>query len=304
MILVLMCRRVPVRYVVGVDGGGTSCRVAVADLRGRMLGAAMGGPANIRTDLPGAHSNIMTALAAAAAQAGLPPDGMTDVTAVLGLAGANVGDYAQCLAALLGFRDTLIVHDAIIAVQGALGARDGVVGIIGTGSAFVGRFAGRTRMIGGWGFQIGDLGSGARLGQRLLQESLLAFDGVRPASPLTGQILAAFDGDPRVMVEKLAQAAPGFYAGFVPMLVAAAEAADPVARAILQAGAKDVERMLDAVIIAGTQRICLLGGLAATYAARLGEGYRSLLTPALDDALDGAVMLAAARAQARDAADA
>ena len=292
------------RYVVGVDGGGTSCRVAVADLRGRMLGSAAGGPANIRTDLQGAHANIMATLAAAVAQAGIKLEAMTDVVAVLGLAGANVGDYAQRLAALLGFRDTLVVHDGIIAVQGALGAQDGVAGIIGTGSVFAGRFEGRTRIIGGWGFQIGDLGSGARLGQRLLEETLLAFDGVRPATPLTDKILASFDADPRVMVEKLAQASPGFYAGFVPMLIAAADAADPVALAILQAGAHDVERMLDAVIVAETQRICLLGGLAATYARRLGERYRSLLVPALGDALDGAVMMAASRAQTRDAADA
>ncbi len=292
------------RYVVGVDGGGTSCRVAVADRRGRRLGSGEGGPANIRTDLQGARANIMTALAAAAAQASITLDALTDVTAVLGLAGANVGDYAQHLVALLGFRDTLIVHDGVIAVQGALGARDGVAGIIGTGSVFAGRCEGRTRIIGGWGFQIGDLGSGARLGQRLLEETLLAFDGVRPATPLTNQILAAFDGDPRVMVEKLAQATPGFYASFGPMLIAAADAADPVGLAILQAGAQDVERMLDAVIGAGTPRICLLGGLAATYATRLAERYRRLLTPALGDALDGAVMMAVSRAQARDGADA
>jgi glucosamine kinase len=263
-----------VRYVVGVDGGGTSCRVAVADLRGRVLGSAAGGPANIRTDLPGAQANIMAALAAAAAQASIPREALSDVVAVLGLAGANVGDYAQRLTALLGFADTLIVPDGLIAVQGALGARDGVVGIIGTGSVFGGRCEGRTRLIGGWGF------------------------------PLTDQVLAAFAGDPRLMVEKLVQATPGFYASYVPALIAAAEAADPVALAILLAGAQDVERMLDAVMAAGTPRICLLGGLAATYATRLGARYRRLLTPALGDALDGAVMMAAARAQARDGADA
>jgi glucosamine kinase len=295
-----------VRYVVGVDGGGTSCRVAIADGQGSILGSAVSGPANIRTDLLGAHANIMAALADAAAQAGVTLDHKTDVVAVLGLAGANVGDYAQRLIELLGFRDTTIVNDGIIALQGALGDRDGVIGVIGTGSVFAGRFAGRITMLGGWGFQIGDLGSGARLGQRLLEESLLAYDGVRPASTLTRQLLASFGDDPRRIVEQVAHAAPGFYAGFVAMLVAAAGQADPVAVAILEAGCRDVERMLDALLRLATgdnPPICLLGGLGPTYATRLGARYRALLVPARGDALDGAVMMAAARAGQLDAAN-
>ncbi len=285
------------RYVVGVDGGGTSCRVAIADLQGRTLGSATGGPANIRTDLQGAHANIMTALTKAAAQAGVSLDHMAEMVAVLGLAGANVGDYAERLVALLGFRDTMIVSDGRIAVQGALGQEEGAVGIIGTGSVFAGRFAGQTRLIGGWGFQIGDLGSGARLGQRLLEETLLAHDGIRPPTPLTHEILASFGGDPRALVESVVQATPGFYAGFAPLLIAAAEANDPAATAILAAGTRDVERMLDAVMVSSTQRICLLGGLAAAYAGRLGERYRTLLTPPLGDALSGAVMMAVEHAR-------
>lgn len=76
-----------------------------------------------------------------------------------------------------------------------------------------------------------------------------------------------------------------------------------MAVAILEAGARDVERMLDAVILPGAERICLLGGLAATYATRLGDRYRALLKPALGDALDGAVMMAVSRAGPGEAAN-
>ena len=41
--------------VLGIDGGGTSCRAALATTDGRILGRAKVGPANIRTDLNGAR---------------------------------------------------------------------------------------------------------------------------------------------------------------------------------------------------------------------------------------------------------
>lgn len=292
------------KYVVGVDGGGSTCRLALADRRGHILGQAKRGPANIRTNLPGAFENITDALHEAASQAGIALEDAADATAVLGLAGANVGDYAQQLESRLPFRHSIMVSDGTIAVYGALGANDGVVGIVGTGSVFAVRRAKSIRMIGGWGFQIGDLGGGARLGRQLLEETLLAYDGVRPASPLTDTVLAQFERQPGKLVEQVRSATPELYAGFVPMLIRAAEANDEVATAILDAGCRDVERMLGAILEEDVERLCLVGGLASTYAQRLSEPYRQLLRPALGDALHGALALALEHASTSgDAAD-
>ncbi|HTJ88992.1 MAG TPA: BadF/BadG/BcrA/BcrD ATPase family protein [Acidocella sp.] len=283
------------QYVVGIDGGGTACRAALADRQGRILGRGQAGAANIRTDLLGAQANIMTALAQAAAAAGVALDTARTAPAVLGLAGANSGTYAADLAPLLPFQHVHIVNDGIIAMQGALGPQDGVVGIIGTGSVFVRRREGETRSIGGWGFQLSDLGSGARLGRQLLEDCLLVFDGVRPATPLTDRILAAFGHDPRLLVEQVRDATPAYYGGFVPMLVEAAADQDPLATGILEAGCRDIAQMLEALLWPQAGRLCLLGGLAPVYAARLGAPFQALLREPLGDALQGAVTMAAAR---------
>ena len=283
------------QYVVGIDGGGTACRAALADRQGRILGRGQAGAANIRTDLPGALANIMAALAQATAAAGIAFTTARIAPAVLGLAGANTGTYAADLAPLLPFRDVHIVNDGVIAMQGALGPEDGVVGIIGTGSVFVRRRQCETHSIGGWGFQLSDLGSGARLGRQLLEDCLLTFDGVRPATPLTDQILAAFGGDPRLLVEQVRDATPAYYGGFVPMLVEAAANRDPLATHILESGCRDVAQMLEALLWPHVDRLCLLGGLAPIYAARLGAPLRTLLREPLGDALQGAVTMAAAR---------
>jgi glucosamine kinase len=284
-----------VQYVVGIDGGGTACRAALADRQGRILGRGQTGAANIRTDLPGAQANIMAALAQAAAAAGIALSAARTAPAVLGLAGANSGTYAADLTPLLPFPQVHIVNDGIIAMHGALGPQDGVVGIIGTGSVFVRRRQGETRSIGGWGFQLSDLGSGARLGRQLLEDCLLACDGVRPSSQLTDQVLIAFERDPRRLVEQVRDAAPAYYGGFVPMLVEAAANRDPLATRILEAGCREVAEMLEALLWPQAERLCLLGGLTPVYAARLGGRFRSLLRAPLGDALQGAVSMAASR---------
>lgn len=279
-------------YVVGVDGGGTGCRAAIADHQGTILAQGRSGPANIRTDLDGAHRNIMAAIADAAADAGVPIEALGRSAGVLGLAGGNVGDYAERLKARLPFRRSTIVNDGIIALAGALGPHDGVISIVGTGSVFAARRQGQVRMIGGWGFQIGDLASGARLGRQLLEEVLLAYDGVRPASPLTERVLAKFGNDPAEIVGYVREATPAVYAGLAPMLVEAAREGDAVAEAVLEWGCRDLERMLDAIAGPETDRLCLLGGLAAIYADRIAPHYRAILKPPLGDALQGAVAMA------------
>lgn len=283
-------------FVVGIDGGGTSCRAAVANRSGTILAQAKSGSANIRTDLEGAYKNIMAAVSDCAAEIGTSVDVLKQGIAVLGLAGGNVGNYSARLKALLGFRESIIVNDGIIALHGALGSHDGVIGIVGTGSVFVARSRGAIRSIGGWGFQVGDLGGGARLGRQLLEEALLAHDGARPSSPLTERVMAMFEGDPRKVVDQVRDATPGFYGSFAPLIVEAARAHDPVADALLDQGCRNVERMLGAIMSPDTDRICLLGGLAAIYSARIGERYRKLLKPPLGDALQGAVAMAAAYA--------
>ena len=60
-------------YLIGIDGGGTSCRAAVATADGVVVGSAKSGPANILTDLDGALENIIKAAKGAFANAWLDP---------------------------------------------------------------------------------------------------------------------------------------------------------------------------------------------------------------------------------------
>ncbi|MCQ4630730.1 N-acetylglucosamine kinase [Shinella sp. CPCC 100929] len=290
-------------YILGIDGGGTSCRAAVADPHGVILGRGKSGAANILTDPNNAIISITEAAKAAYRDAGFDETGVTGASAFLGLAGTNVGDLTRYVHDRLPFRHTDIDSDGLIALQGAIGDEDGAVAILGTGSIYMGRKNNVVRYIGGWGFTVGDLGGGARVGHALLQEALLAHDGVIPRSGVTDAVLDEFKHDPRGIVEFARLSKPGDFGRYAPLVFDHARQGDPQAIAIVKAGAASVNASLDAIMaLAGAPRLCLLGGLAPLYPEWLSERHRSILVEAEADALTGAVALAANRYRQRTGA--
>ena len=283
-------------YLIGIDGGGTSCRAAVADASGRILGRGKCGPSNILSTPDTALRNIEEASRLALREAGLPEAVLHAAPAVLGVAGNNVAHAADYVSARLPFARFKIVSDGLIALQGAIGDGDGSIAIVGTGSIFIVRHKGETHHLGGWGFQIGDLGGGARLGHAALQESLLAHDGFRPATPMTRAFMADFDDSPPKAVDFARAAHPGDYGHYAPRVIDHARQGDEVALALLRQAAGYVDQALDRVmeITGGQGPVCLLGGLAEIYPPLLAERHRGHLRPAQADALTGAVALAMA----------
>ncbi len=281
--------------VLGIDGGGTGCRAALATTTGDILGRGRGGPANIRTDLAGACNNIVEAARQAFEDAGRDPALISSTPAVLGLAGANVGDYKQRLIAILPFSQSDVENDSLISLEGALGEHDGAIAALGTGTVYLGRRAGQFQPLGGWGFQIGDLGSGARIGRDLLQETLLIHDKIHAGSPLTDIMLERFNHDPSDIVEFTTNAKPGDYGQFAPMVFEHAAKGDVVGQKLIERAVADVEETLAVFDLAPTERLCLLGGLAGLYAPLLSKRYRAIMHPPLQDALGGAVQMAAKR---------
>ncbi|MDX3975686.1 N-acetylglucosamine kinase [Shinella sp.] len=290
-------------YILGIDGGGTSCRAAVASPDGVILGRGKSGAANILTDPNNAIISITEAAKAAYLDAGLDEAGIAGASAFLGLAGTNVGDLTRYVHDRLPFRHTDIDSDGLIALQGAIGDEDGAVAILGTGSIYMGRKNNVVRYIGGWGFTVGDLGGGARIGHAALQEALLAHDGVIPRSGVTEAVLDEFKHDPRGIVDFARLSKPGDFGRYAPLVFDHARQGDPQAIAIVKAGAASVNASLDAIMaLAGAPRLCLLGGLAPLYPEWLSERHRSILVEAEADALTGAVALAANRYRQRTGA--
>lgn len=271
----------------GIDGGGTGCRVALADAAGRVLARAEAGPANIATNPEGAFAQVMQASRAALAQAGLAEASLAGAVAVLGLAGGNLSAAAREFAARLPFGRTRVLCDALTAAAGALRGGEGIVAALGTGSVYVRARGGVLHQIGGHGFRLGDWGGGAVLGRTLLAEALRAADGLRPATPLLAEVLADLGGVEGVIAFGL-RAAPVDYARLAPRIVAAD---DPAAAQIFAAAVEEVAATLAHLQEGGAALpVVFLGGLGPSYAARLADRFE--IIPALGSGLEGALWLA------------
>ncbi|MCW5850941.1 MAG: hypothetical protein KIT87_12775 [Anaerolineae bacterium] len=182
--------------VLGLDAGGTHVTALLADGESRVLGQGRGGPANPRAvPWPAVEAALRSAAEAAFAQAGLP--WRVPRVAVVGMAGATTpalqADFAQRLQ-IAGLAERVrVVEDARIAVAGATESGEGVILISGTGVNAFGVYQGRTARASGWGYLVGDEGSGFDIGRRAIQAVLWAYDGRGPATQLTSALLAAWD---------------------------------------------------------------------------------------------------------------
>ncbi|MGY5805341.1 BadF/BadG/BcrA/BcrD ATPase family protein [Rhizobium sp. LEGMi12c] len=281
------------QFAIGIDGGGTSCRAAVIDDRGQVLGTGKAGAANILSDLENSLIHIVASAKQALIDAGLAPELLQTLPAVIGTAGANVGNYGKQVESALPFKNTRVVTDATTALQGALGDADGIIGAFGTGSVYNARRDGRIWGIGGWGFVIGDQASGARLGRDLLERAVLAHDKVTAGSALTASIMAEYGNDPERIVEFAHASKPKDFARYAPIVFEYAGMEDVVAIDIVKTAARSIAESLDALLWPECPSICLLGGLAQAYRPWLDERHKAILAEPRGDVLRGAVELAA-----------
>lgn len=278
--------------LIGIDGGGTSCRGRAILADGRRV-EARGGPANV-SRFDSATDNLRALLQGLAEAAGLAD--WRGARAHLGLAGVISPAIAARVAAVLPIEAPVVTGDETIMIAGALGEADGAVAAIGTGS-FVGRQSGgEIRAIGGWGFVLGDQAAGAWLGRRLLEETILAADRLVRPTGLSEAIGARMGGVPGI-VDFGFRAGPDEFAALAPEIVAAAGSGDPLAARLMQEGAAYVGRALAALGWRPGEPLVLAGGLGPAYAGWLDAPARDALAPARGSALDGAMTLAARAAR-------
>src|SRR5947209_8046186 len=209
--------RVPMaRLFLGIDGGGSKCRARIRDEMGAKLGEAEGGIANIYFDFDAGIATIVDTARAAAMEAGV---GIEELHAGLGLAGAMTSDaVTRVKSARLPFTALAVDSDAYAACLGAHGGEDGGIVIAGTGSAALALVGGERHAIGGWGFLLGDDGSGAAIGRAAIRRAVMAFDGVFVTSPLLDQLLDYFGRGPETLTQWAKTARPRDYSTFAPLV--------------------------------------------------------------------------------------
>lgn len=277
-------------FFLGIDGGGSKCRARIRDLHGKILGESVGGASNIYQDLPGALATIIATASEAAASVNINTH---DLHVGLGLAGIVTSVGAEKIAAAdLPFATVTADNDAYAACIGAFSGEDGGIVIAGTGSIGFGLVAGTRHMVGGWGFQLGDHGSGAWVGHHAVRRAALAIDGLLQPTRLVENVLSR-TGATRFDLSRWSErATPKDYAQFAPIVFECAAQGDVQGMMIVIEGAAAISNLGRALLARGAKSICLLGGLAKVYPPYLDADVKRALVEPEADAMDGAIMMA------------
>lgn len=278
------------RVFIGLDGGGTGCR-AVAELESGARSAVLtGGPANFSTDRDAALVQVTRLLAQTlqAAQTLAPGTSLGPPCIVLGLAGIIEAGAHDWLREALPHDDISILGDIDIALMGAFWGADGLVVVVGTGSALAAQRGGQMRRIGGHGLGVGDQASGAWIGREALRATALAQDGLGVAGPLTQAICQRF-GTIAQMIAFARDASPADHAALAPLVLAHPHC--PVAGAILDAACAYLVRGIAQLQADGPALpVAGLGGLGPALLTRMqAQGAALHLTRPRGNALDGAL---------------
>lgn len=241
-------------FVLGVDGGGSSTRVAIVSFDGEVLAEGSAGPGNLHDVGEGGLSrNLDEARSAAFDALGIEP--RPAAAAFLGMASVVTPQDRRRVAALAGtFAPTEHIHvdhDLRISLAGGLAGRPGIAVIAGTGSSCFGRNAeGATWMAGGWGSLLDDRGSAFDLGRGALAACVRAFDGRGPETLLSERVWARLGLSAwRELLSKVdeGELSRSGIAGLAPLVTDSALEGDQVARDLIEAGVEELARAVRAV---------------------------------------------------------
>lgn len=281
------------RIFLGIDGGGSGTRVRLVDEAGQVLGRGEAGPSGLSQGIEQAWEHIRMAIGRAFAQAGLALPPLSDCALGLGLAGAH--SPAQCdrfMALAPAYARVALDTDAGTALRGAHGGAPGSIVAAGTGSVGEAlRRDGRRVSVGGWGFGIGDEGSGGWLGLAAMRIAHRALDGRAAAGPLARAVWGIAGGQRDALLDWSRHAGQHGFARLAPLVFHSADA-DPAARRLLDEAAHALVEMAAALDPDGDLPLVLIGSIAKRLAPRLPPQWLARVVAPQGDAIDGALQLA------------
>src|SRR3954471_5592967 len=232
-------------YVLGIDAGGTKTVCQLADENGEVLAESRRGGANLQA---AGELEVEKVLHEVMEEA-IGEHEVRPTAICLGIAGVDRPDDARVVRGIMkriGYKArVLVVNDALVALEAGAPGQPGIVIIAGTGSIAYGRNErNEAARAGGWGYVLGDEGSGYWIGRAALRAVLRESDRRGPATRLTSLLLNYF-GVARApeLIHHVYHATmrPAAIASLAQFVMGAFQDGDEVAIGILRAAADQLE---------------------------------------------------------------
>lgn len=292
--------------LIGIDFGGTSCRLVLCRPDGTVLSSYYGKGCNPNmAGISVFHDLIRQGLAQLLAGHGgnsIPVECLC-----LTAAGITTGDHIPrteiFLRTLLpGCKKFYLCSDTLSPLQAALGSADGGVLIAGTGVVGLFRKDGKMNQLGGWGYLLDSGGSGFHLGRDGWTAALEDYYGTGPSTMLTENYIQRLGEDPHSAIRHL-YANVNLAPSFAPIVLECAQAGDSVALEILRHNAACLAHLADqmALRLGENAKLAPAGGLLTGQPVYF-ELMKSMMTQSVTwvnngvPAVCGAAMLAAREA--------
>ncbi|HVH26227.1 MAG TPA: BadF/BadG/BcrA/BcrD ATPase family protein [Vicinamibacterales bacterium] len=231
-------------HVLGIDVGGTRTTCLLGNDHGRIVAAATGPGANLQAVGELEFEKVLyTVMEETVAPRGAMPSAIC-----LGIAGVDRPEdlaIVRSIMSRIGYKARiLVVNDALIALQAAIGEAPGIVIVSGTGSIAYGcDRAGNAARAGGWGYVLGDEGSGYWIGRLAMRAVVRAADGRGMATSLTDRLLAHFGAQrPDELLQTVYHASfrPAAFADLAVHVQQARDDGDAAATKILERGVEEL----------------------------------------------------------------
>lgn len=266
--------------VIGLDIGGTKTR-GVRFEDGKAVADESVGSSNVQN-----VSREEAALNLAGLFARIGGGQVSQVYA--GAGGIDTDDDAAALAVLIaphvpGARIT-VVHDSRLLLA-AGGASTGVAVIGGTGSAAWGRNSrGEEARAGGWGYLLGDEGSGYWLGREAVRHSLRRMNqGLEPDDLTTALLASCGVDDPNKLIALFHSPQTGrrYWAERARLVVDAAAAGHAASQELVDQAGRDLAALAEQTVRQlGIEGPVILGSGLGMNVPRLQESFRAALAAA------------------------
>lgn len=281
-----------IEFLLGVDGGGSGTRALVVRRDGTPVGRGEAGPSALGQGIAAAWQAVQQAICQAFESAGVAVPAWRQCALGAGLSGVHNPDWRDAfVAADIGFARMALETDAYTMLLGAHGGKPGAMIAVGTGSVGEALRRDGTRVgVGGWGFPVGDEGSGAWLGLHAMRVAQCAMDGRAVAGALAQRVWQACGARRDGLQAWCGQAGQFAYAQLAPLVFECAHS-DPLARQLLQDAATELERMAQALDPQAELPLAVCGSVGKMLAGRLAAPLRRRCVDAAQDAAGGAILL-------------
>lgn len=237
------------KYLIGIDGGGTKTDSAITDLSGNIIHQTTGKASNfLVVGIEEAVENIFALIEENLFK--LEGDFADVKQIVIGVAGAGRKEDAQLLEKSfkdyadqqgIHFKGVKVVSDAHIALEGAFPNSAGCILIAGTGSILFGKDEkGIIHRVGGFGRLIGDEGSGYSIGRKALNAVSKESDGRGEATLISELLNAKMNSSSSTSIINKVYNDKLDVASVAKIVIEAAEEGDPIAEDILDEEADEL----------------------------------------------------------------